>query len=57
MGDRVFLGGGTLLKTPVLKFVDTLLAITWNRYRKSTSREVDRLEKDIEEIATVWKGA
>ena len=57
LGDKVFVGSGTLLKTPVLKFVDTLLAITWNRYRKSTSREVDRLEKDLEEIAMVRQGA
>lgn len=46
MGNHTF-QTETFLKPDILTFIDNLLAITWNRYHKSNTQEVNKLNKDI----------
>lgn len=55
MGEEAFLSGGTFIKPAVRRFLDTMLALTWNRYRKTNTREVNKLEKDLAEVTETWQ--
>jgi len=54
IGDQAFLNESDIVIAEVRKFIDILTAITWNRYRKSNSRETNKLQKDRDEIKTHW---
>lgn len=50
LGDDGFASGGRALTPQVSKFINTLLAITWNRYRKVLSTESSKKSKLLQEI-------
>jgi hypothetical protein len=57
-GEDAFLNADdpNYLKPNVLKFMDTLMAHTWQRFKKSLNREQERLEKTRKEISALWQG-
>ncbi|KAH7905302.1 P-loop containing nucleoside triphosphate hydrolase protein [Hygrophoropsis aurantiaca] len=53
-GDALMPKSSNSLKPPFRKFVDALIVLTWNRYRKANSRETSKLDSDLEEITELW---
>lgn len=56
ISDNAFLNGSDILIPEVRKFIDIVVTITWNRFRKSNSRETNKLVNEQNEIKTLWNG-
>lgn len=56
MGQAVYRGKSSLLKPDVGKFVRSLLVSSWNRYRKTVRRDMDKISRDVKIVKEAWLG-
>ncbi|KAI5982173.1 hypothetical protein EDD15DRAFT_2378268 [Pisolithus albus] len=54
LGLASYVGTTSLLKQEVARFVRTLLTISWNRYRKSTNRDMTKIRNGTELVRESW---
>ncbi|KAF9219651.1 hypothetical protein BS17DRAFT_769871 [Gyrodon lividus] len=50
LGEDAYVNGGKALTKPVFKFINTLMTISWNRFRKVVNTKVPKMDKLVEVI-------
>ncbi|KAH0833809.1 P-loop containing nucleoside triphosphate hydrolase protein [Lanmaoa asiatica] len=53
-GKDAFLNMSQTIKPHIRRFVEVVIANTWNRYRRNSGMELKKLEAGKAEIATMW---
>ncbi|KAI6029042.1 P-loop containing nucleoside triphosphate hydrolase protein [Pisolithus microcarpus] len=54
-GDDAYVGAGSLLKPAISKFCRAILTLTWNRYRKGVTRDVQTMDSLYGTVTELWK--